>query len=126
MRESTTAGGGRIRFETAAGVPPEASLDGGRLTSDGGLPWPAEAAAEAGAGGARGGGAYRGYSRRHMYFPLLAFDGDPGHLVAAVLRPGTCHGSRFAVLVLRRLLKKLRAAWPGVAVEVRADSGFAV
>src|SRR5439155_12114021 len=28
--------------------------------------------------------------------------------------------------VLRRLLKRLRAAWPDVAVEVRADSGFAV
>ncbi len=42
-----------------------------------------------------------------------------------MLRPGTCHGSRFAVLVLRRLVRRLRAAWPGVAVEIRADSGFA-
>jgi hypothetical protein len=30
------------------------------------------------------------------------------------------------VLVLRRLLRKLRAAWPDLPVEVRADSGFAV
>jgi hypothetical protein len=43
-----------------------------------------------------------------------------------VLRPGNCHGSRFVVLVLRRLVAKLRAAWPGVAVELRADSGCAV
>jgi DDE family transposase len=43
-----------------------------------------------------------------------------------VLRPGNVHGSRFVVLVLRRLLRKLRAAWPGVPVELRADSGFAV
>jgi hypothetical protein len=43
-----------------------------------------------------------------------------------VLRPGNVHGSRFVVLVLRRLLKRLRAAWPAVTVEIRADSGFAV
>jgi Transposase DDE domain group 1 len=30
------------------------------------------------------------------------------------------------VLILRRLLKRLRAAWPHVSIELRADSGFAV
>jgi hypothetical protein len=68
---------------------------------------------------------YHGYYRQHMYHPLLAFDGDTGQLITAVLRPGNVHGSRFVVLVLRRLLRKLRAAWPEVPVEVRADSGFA-
>jgi hypothetical protein len=68
---------------------------------------------------------YHGYYRQHMYHPLLVFDGDTGHLITAVLRPGNVHGSRFVVLVLRRLLRKLRAAWPDVPVEVRADSGFA-
>jgi len=69
---------------------------------------------------------YHGFYGQHMYFPLLVFDGTTDQLVAAVLRPGNCHGSRFVVLVLRRLLRKLRAAWPGVAVEVRTDSGCAV
>jgi hypothetical protein len=76
--------------------------------------------------GEQEGVAYHGYYRQHMYHPLLLFDGDTGHLITAILRPGNVHGSRFAVLVLRRLLRKLRAAWPGVAVELRADSGFAV
>jgi hypothetical protein len=76
--------------------------------------------------GEQEGVAYHGYYRRHMYHPLLVFDGDTGHLITAVLRPGNVHGSRFVVLVLRRLLRKLRAAWPGVPVELRADSGFAV
>ncbi|HEX2299238.1 MAG TPA: IS1380 family transposase [Pseudonocardiaceae bacterium] len=70
--------------------------------------------------------AYHGYYGQHIYHPLLVFDGQTGQLITAVLRPGHCHGSRFAVLVLRRLLKQLRAAWPGVTVEIRADSGFAV
>jgi DDE family transposase len=76
--------------------------------------------------GEQEGVAYHGYYRQHMYHPLLVFDGDTGQLVTAVLRPGNVHGSRFVVLVLRRLLRKLRAAWPGVPVELRADSGFAV
>jgi hypothetical protein len=69
---------------------------------------------------------YHGYYRQHMYHPLLVFDGDTGQLITAILRPGNVHGSRFVVLVLRRLLRKLRAAWPNIPVEVRADSGFAV
>ncbi len=69
---------------------------------------------------------YHGYYGQHMYQPLLVFDGDTGHLITAVLRPGRCHGSRFAVLVLRRLVRRLRRAWPDLAIELRADSGFAI
>jgi hypothetical protein len=61
-----------------------------------------------------------------MDFPLLVFDGDTGQLITAVLRPGNCHSSRLVVLVLRRLRKHLRAAWPNARIELRADSGFAV
>ena len=68
---------------------------------------------------------YHAFYGQHMYHPLLVFDGDTGHLITAVLRPGNVHASRFVVLVLRRLLTRLRGAWPGVAVDVRADSGFA-
>ncbi|MCC6175186.1 MAG: IS1380 family transposase [Chloroflexi bacterium] len=76
--------------------------------------------------GEQEGVAYHGYDRQHMYHPLLVFDGDTGYLITAVLRPGDVHGSRFVVLVLRRLLRKLRAAWPDIPVELRADSGFAI
>ena len=69
---------------------------------------------------------YHGYYRQHMYHPLLVFDGDTGQLITAVLRPGNVHASRFVVLVLRRLLRRFRVAWPGVVVEIRADSGFAI
>jgi hypothetical protein len=72
------------------------------------------------------GSAYHGFYREHMYHPLLIFDGQTGQLITDVLRPGNVHGSRFVVLVLRRLLKRLWAAWPEVSIELRADSGFAV
>jgi Transposase DDE domain group 1 len=76
--------------------------------------------------GEQEGVAYHGYYRQHMYHPLLVFDGDTGQGIPAILRPGNVHGSCFVVLVLRRLLRRLRAAWPTVSVEVRADSGFAI
>jgi hypothetical protein len=72
------------------------------------------------------GTAYHGYYRQHMYFPLLVFDGDTDQLVTAVLRPGNTHGSHGVVAVLTRVVRALRAHWPHVLIEVRADSGFAV
>ena len=76
--------------------------------------------------GKQEGTAYHGYFRQHMYHPLLVFDGETDQLITAVLRPGNAHGARGAVAVLKRLVGALRTRWPGVAVEVRADSGFAV
>lgn len=72
------------------------------------------------------GSAYHGYYGQHMYHPLLVFDGDTDQLITAVLRPGNAHGSRGAVAILKRLVRALRARWPRVALELRADSGFAV
>lgn len=72
------------------------------------------------------GSAYHGYYRQHMYHPLLIFDGETGQLITAILRPGTAHASRLIVRILRLLLRLLRARWPTVAVELRADSGFAI
>jgi len=72
------------------------------------------------------GTAYHGYYGQHMYHPLLVFDGDTNQLITAVLRPGNAHGGRGAVAVLTRLVRLLRSWWPGVQIELRADSGFAV
>jgi hypothetical protein len=72
------------------------------------------------------GTAYHGYYGQHMYHPLLVFDGDTDQLITAVLRPGNAHGGRGAVAVLKRLVRLVRAWWPGVRIELRADSGFAL
>jgi hypothetical protein len=69
--------------------------------------------------GRQEGGAYHGFYREHIYHPVLIFDSHSDQLITAVLRPGKCHESRFVVLILRRLLKRLRAAWPQVSVELR-------
>jgi hypothetical protein len=72
------------------------------------------------------GTAYHGYYGQHRYFPLLVFDGDTNQLLTAVLRPGNAHGSHGVVAILKRVVRALRARWPGVQIELRADSGFAV
>jgi Transposase DDE domain group 1 len=72
------------------------------------------------------GTAYHGYFDQHMYYPLLVFDGDTDQLITAGLRPGNAHGRRGAVALLTRLVRALRGRWPGVRLELRADSGFAV
>ncbi len=76
--------------------------------------------------GEQEGGYYHGYYRQHMYHPLLVFDGESGHLLGALLRAGNTHASNSAVALLERVVSGLRAKWPKVEIEIRADAGFAV
>jgi len=76
--------------------------------------------------GEQEGSYYHGYYGHHMYHPLVVFDGQTGQLITAILRAGNTHSSRGAVAVLRRIVRRLRRAWPEVAIEIRADAGFAV
>ena len=69
---------------------------------------------------------FHGYYEEHMYHPLLVFDGQDGFPLAAVLRPGNAHASKGALAVLKRLIKKLRKAYPKALILFRADAGFAV
>jgi hypothetical protein len=75
--------------------------------------------------GTQEGHAYHGYYQQHMYHPLLVFDGETGHLITAVLRPGTVHAGHGVVAILQRIVDRLRQQWPGVALTIRADAGFA-
>src|SRR5215210_6081404 len=76
--------------------------------------------------GEQEGSYYHGYYGQHMYHPLLVFDGESGHLISALLRAGNTHASNSAVALLKRIVGDLRKEWPEVAIELRADAGFAV
>jgi DDE family transposase len=69
---------------------------------------------------------YHGYFRQHQYFPLHVSEGHTGFPLAVWLRPGTAHASLGAVDILRPIVARLRAAWPGVTILVRADNGLGV
>ncbi len=69
------------------------------------------------------GTSYRGYYETDMYFPLLVFD-QHGWLIAAVLRPGSQGEAKITVAILKRIVSRLRQAWPGIEIVLRADAGF--
>ena len=69
---------------------------------------------------------FHGYYDQHMYHPLLIFDGLDGFPLAAILRPGNVHASKASVSILKRLIKKLKKAYPQTHILLRADAGFAI
>lgn len=69
---------------------------------------------------------FHGYYGQYMYHPLLVFDGITGYPMAAVLRPGNAHASWGAKALLKRLIARLKAAWPKAKILFRGDAGFAI
>jgi len=65
----------------------------------------------------------------YCYLPVvgfLSFDEEPEqYLVTAVLRPGNAHGSVGAIGILRRLIQRVKKAFPWTKIRVRLDGGFA-
>ena len=72
---------------------------------------------------------FNGHYDTWCYLPVVAtltFNAErTQHLVTAVLRPGNAHATLGAIGILRRLLAKLRVAFPSATLRVRLDGGFA-
>jgi hypothetical protein len=66
---------------------------------------------------------FRSHYDNYVYLPLLVFDQD-GDLITAVLLPGNAQGPKRIAPILRRIIERLRAKWPGVSLLVRGDSGM--
>ncbi len=72
---------------------------------------------------------FNGHYDAWCYLPLLAFvtfDDEPEQqLIAAMLRGGRAATSQGAIPMLRRLLPRLRQAFPRARLRIRLDGGFA-
>lgn len=72
---------------------------------------------------------FNGHYGTWCYLPLVATltfnDEAEQYLVAIVLRPGNSPATRGARGLLRTLVRRLRQAFPGAALRVRVDGGFA-
>jgi len=72
---------------------------------------------------------FHGYYDNWCYLPVLGFvsfnDEVEQYLFAAVLRPGNVTAKLGAVGILRRVIDRLRAAFPRARFLVRLDGGFA-
>jgi hypothetical protein len=72
---------------------------------------------------------FHGFYGCHCFLPLFVFcsvDGGDEDLVGAILRPGNSHAGRRSAAILRRLVRKFRAAFPKTEIVFRADAGFAL
>ncbi|MEE8507397.1 MAG: IS1380 family transposase [Kiloniellales bacterium] len=65
---------------------------------------------------------FHGYYDHYCFLPLYVFCGE--HLLVSYLRPSNIDGAKHAWAILALLVKRLRQAWPGVRIVLRADSGF--
>jgi hypothetical protein len=72
---------------------------------------------------------FNGHYGSFCYLPMvgtLQFDREQEqYLFAVVLRPGNAHCSRGAIGILRRIIARLREAFPKARLRVRLDGGFA-
>jgi hypothetical protein len=72
---------------------------------------------------------FNGHYDTWCYLPVagfLQFDEEPEqYLFAYVLRPGNANAKLGAIGILRRILARLRQAFPGAKLRVRLDGGFA-
>ncbi len=69
---------------------------------------------------------FHGFHEQYMYHPLFIFDGKTGFPLAAVLRPGNAHAGHRCVAILKRVIARLKQAYPETVIFLRADAGFAL
>jgi hypothetical protein len=72
---------------------------------------------------------FHGYYDCHCYLPLLVYasaDDGEQELVGAVLRAGNVHAGHKVVSVAKRVVSRLRAAFPEAEIIFRGDAGMAL
>lgn len=65
---------------------------------------------------------FHGYYGHYCYLPLYIFSEES--LLWAELRPSNIDQAKGSVEALEKIVKLIRAQWPGVEIVARADSGF--
>ena len=58
------------------------------------------------------------------FLPIHIYEATTGKPVAVILRPGKTPGGAEVALVLRHVVKAIRARWPRVDILVRGDSHY--
>jgi hypothetical protein len=67
---------------------------------------------------------FNGYYGQFMLNELFFHDGETGQIILPVLRPGNSHSNKWYVAILKRIVMKIRAAYPKMEIIIRTDSGF--
>lgn len=67
---------------------------------------------------------FNGYYGQFMLNELFFHDGETGQIILPVLRPGNSHSNKWYVAILKRIIIRIRAAYPEMEIVIRTDSGF--
>jgi len=67
---------------------------------------------------------FNGYYGQFMLNELFFHDGETGQIILPVLRPGNSHSNKWYVAILKRIIIKIRKAYPEMEIVIRTDSGF--
>jgi hypothetical protein len=59
------------------------------------------------------------------FLPIHIYEATTGKPVAVILRPGKTPGGTEVTLVLRHVIRRIRARWPAVEILIRGDSHYA-
>ena len=64
------------------------------------------------------------YYKNTCYQPIHIYEGSSGKLITTILRPGKRPSGKEIVTLLKRIVKRLREAWPEVGIVLRGDSHY--
>jgi len=67
---------------------------------------------------------FNAYHDCYCYMPLHIYEGKSGKLITTILRPGKRPSGKEIVVILKRIIRKIRQAWPDVGILLRGDSYF--
>lgn len=67
---------------------------------------------------------FNNWYKEYCYQPMHIYEGNTGKLVASILRPGKRPTGKEIVMILKRIVSRLRSAWPDVDIVIRGDSHY--
>ena len=67
---------------------------------------------------------FNAYHDCYCYLPLHIYEGNSGKLITTILRPGKRPSGREIVTILKRIVKRIRQAWPEAGILIRGDSYY--
>jgi hypothetical protein len=67
---------------------------------------------------------FNAYHGDYCYMPIHIYEGRSGKLITTVLRPGKRPSGKQIVSIVKRVVKKIRQAWPEVGILLRGDAYY--
>ena len=68
---------------------------------------------------------FNSYHDGYCYMPIFIFDGVSGDLISGILRPGKRPTGKEVRSLIKRIVTRIRTAWPSVGILFRGDSHYA-